>query len=486
MQIPEKGTGAPAVLSELDAMGGGDVDVHDGRLFAYVFLANEEAQRLAENAHGKYLWSNGLDPLAFPSLLKMEQEVVAMAADHLRGAPGASGNVTSGGTESVMLAVRTAREWARAHRPEVERPQMVLPVTAHPCFHKGAQYFGLETVVTPVDPETFRADVDAMRRAVTDRTVLVAGSAPSYAHGVVDPIEEIGALAKERGILCHVDGCIGAFMLPFFRELGTDVPPFDFSVPGVTSMSMDFHKYAFSPKGASTVLYRDAELHRHQLFTYSGWTGYPLINATMQSSKCGGPIAATWALLRHLGREGYREIARQLAEGTGKILRGVEGIDGVRVLGEPDMCLVAVASDDPSVDVFRLCDAMKKRGWDLQAQLRYGELPENFHLTVMPSNLPHLDQWVADLRASVDEVKGGTGESALAPLKAMLDQIDFTALRGKDVAGLLDSVGLGGGGDLGGALGEINAILNELDATQRDAVLTAFYEYLVLEARPDR
>lgn len=484
MRIPDKGSEATKVLSRLDERRSNDVDYSEGKLFAYVFIANEEAKRVAEEAYNKYLWSNGLDPLVFPSLLEMEQEVVAMAGDHLGAGPEASGNMTSGGTESVMLAVRTARDWARATRPEIAHPQMVLPVTAHPCFHKGAQYFGLETVVTPVDPKTFRADPEALRAACTDRTVLVVGSAPSYAHGVVDPIEDIAAIAKERAILCHVDGCIGGFMLPFFRELGGEVPPFDFQVPGVTSMSMDFHKYAFSPKGASVVLYRDAELHRHQFFTYSGWTGYPLINSTIQSSKSGGPIAATWALLQYFGRDGYKEMARQLKEGTAQVRSGLKDVDGLHVLGDPHMCLVSVGSED--VDIFKLCDAMKERGWDMHAQLRLGDLPENFHLTIMPSNLPHIDEWLADLKASVAQVREGPAGSSLGELEAMLDQVDFGTLRGKDVAGLLEMVGLTGEGELGNALGEVNAILNKLEAGQRDAILRAFYEYLVLQARPDK
>jgi sphinganine-1-phosphate aldolase len=485
MKIPEHGSAAADVLARLDARRGTDVDYDTGTLFSYVFIANDEAKRLAEQAYHRYLWSNGLDPLAFPSLLAMEQEVVAMAADHLRGAPGAAGNITSGGTESVMLAVRTARDWARVHRPEVARPQVVLPVTAHPCFHKGAQYFGLETVVTPVDPHTFRADVDVMAGAVTDRTVLVVGSAPSYAHGVVDPIPAIADMARSRGILCHVDGCIGAFMLPFFRELGAQVPDFDFQVPGVTSISMDFHKYAFSPKGASVLLYRDDDLHRLQPFAYSGWTGYPLINPTMQSSKGGGPIAATWALLQHFGREGYLEIARALREGFQRILDGVASIPELEVLGSPDLSLVAVASAE--VDVFRLCDAMKKRGWDMQVQLRLGDLPANFHLTVMPSNLPHIERWLTDLRACVGEVKGTPAESRLGELAGVIGELDLTTLRGADVRGLLQGVGVGDGpGALSEILGEVNALLDGLAADQRDGALRAFYEYLLLEARPDR
>jgi sphinganine-1-phosphate aldolase len=485
MRIPEQGSAAPEVLARLDAMRAKDVRYGDGKLFAYVFLANEEAKRLAEDAYHRYLWSNGLDPLVFPSLLEMEQQVVAMAADHLRGAPGAAGTMTSGGTESVMLAVRTAREWARVHRPHIERPQVVLPVTAHPCFHKGAQYFGLDTVVTPVDSRTFRADADAMRAALTDATVLVVGSAPSYAHGVVDPIPEIAAMAQERGILCHVDGCIGAFMLPFFRELGAQVPDFDFGVDGVTSMSMDFHKYAFSPKGASVVLYRDDDLYRLQPFTYSGWTGYPLINPTIQSSKSGGPIAATWSLLQHFGREGYRAMAKELKEGTERIVRGVGAIAELQVLGEPDMSLVSVAGT--GVDVFRLCDAMKARGWDMHVQLRLGDLPSNFHLTLMPSNLPHIDSWLEDLRACVSEVKGAAGPSRLGPLADAIHSIDLTTLRGNDVKGLLGAVGVGEGtGSLSAILGEVNSLLDDLPADQRDGALRAFYEYLVLEARPDR
>jgi sphinganine-1-phosphate aldolase len=485
MRIPEQGAAADEVLARLDDRRGGDVAFDTGTLFSYVFLANDEARRVAEQAHHKYLWSNGLDPLAFPSLLSMEQEVVAMAADHLHGAPSAVGNMTSGGTESVMLALRTARDWARAERPHLARPQVVLPVTAHPCFHKGAQYFGLETVVTGVDPKTFRADAQAMADAVTDSTILVVGSAPSYAHGVVDPIPEIAALAQSRGILCHVDGCIGAFMLPFFRDLGADVPPFDFRVPGVTSISMDFHKYAFSPKGASVLLYRDDALYRHQPFVYSAWTGYPLVNPTMLSSKGGGPIAATWALLHHLGREGYLGIARELKQGFERMLQGIAAIPGLTVLGDPDLCLVAVASD--RADVFHLCDAMKRRGWDIQVQLRLGALPANFHLTLMPRNLPHIDRWLEDLGASVEEVASNPPESKLGALSEVVGSLDFSALRGSDVAALLQGVGVGGGaGALSDVVGEVNALLDQLDPAQRDGALRAFYAYLLDEARPDR
>lgn len=479
--MPERGRAAEEVLGELRARRRQDVDYEDGKLFAYVFLPDPQARRVAERAYSEYLWSNALDPLVFPSLLRMEQEIVAMAADHLHAPEGASGNVTSGGTESVLLAVRTARDWARATRPGVDRPQMVLPVTAHPCFHKGAQYFGLDVVTTPVDPKTLRASVDAMRAAVTERTALVVGSAPSYAHGVVDPIGPIAALARERGILCHVDGCIGAFMLPLFRELGAEVPPFDFEVPGVTSMSMDLHKYALTPKGASVLLYRDADLHRLQLFCHSAWTGYPVINATIQSSKNGGPVAAAWALLQCMGRQGYLEVARGLRQGARKVRSGVGQIEGLRVLGDPEMSLVAVTGD--GLDIFVLSDAMKRRGWDMHCQLRLGDVPESFHMTVMPGNLPHLDAWLADLKDAVAEVGSAKAGGKLAAVGEMLAQADLSTLRGNDVQALLDSVGLEGGDALSAALGEVNALLNELEPPQRDAILAAFYEYLLHQAR---
>ncbi|MFW5921663.1 MAG: pyridoxal phosphate-dependent decarboxylase family protein, partial [Polyangiales bacterium] len=334
--IPETGQSADALLSTMEDFRAGDVKWREGRTFGYVFDAGREIEDVAKRAFTMFMSENALDPTQFPSLLRFENDVVQMALSHLNAPEGASGNFTSGGTESILMACKAARDRFRARNPRVDGPpQMILPVTAHAAFHKAAHFLGLEVVPTTVHPETFEADPDAVREAVGPRTALIVGSATSYAHGVVDPIEALGAIAQDNDVLLHVDACIGGFLLPYFRRLGDDIPPFDFSVPGVTSMSMDYHKYAYCPKGASVVLYRDKDLRRHAIFGCARWTGYSVINTTMQSTKSGGPLAAAWAVLGFVGDSGYMEIARGLREATQRVVEGIGRIDGLRVLGDP-------------------------------------------------------------------------------------------------------------------------------------------------------
>ncbi len=475
MKIPETGQSRDDVLSTLQSFGANDLDCRDGKALAFVFHASEEASALAERAYQMYLWANALDPRVFPSAMKLENEIVAMAASHLRGDSEVVGNFTSGGTESVLLAVKTARDYARATKG-IEAPEMVLPVTAHPCFLKGAHYFGIKPVLVPVDPTTFTTDVDAMRAAITPNTVLLASSAPSYAHGVIDPIEDIGKLALEHDILFHVDGCIGGFQLPLFRELGEDIPDFDFKVPGVTSMSMDFHKYAYCPKGASVVLYRNAALRQHQIFTYSGWPGYSMVNPTIQSSKSGGPMAATWAMLHFMGMDGYLDLARPLVAARDKVKAGIAAIPELEVLGDPKMTLFAFGGD--GVNHFRLCDAMARRGWTMHPQMQLGELKPNFHINLIPLNVAMIDQWLDELREAIAEVNSSEASGDMAGLRMALEAIDFSKLTDPQIEGLLEIGGLSDGDLPEGDQAEINQILNDLPSEVTDRVLTLFYNRL--------
>jgi glutamate/tyrosine decarboxylase-like PLP-dependent enzyme len=289
---------------------------------------------------------------------------------------------------------------------------------------------------------------------------------------VVDPIAEIAALALERDLLCHVDGCIGGFLLPFFAELGAPVTAFDFRVPGVTSMSMDFHKYAYAPKGASVVLYRDAALRRHQVFTWSGWPGYSMVNPTMQSTRSGGPLAGTWAVLQLLGRAGYRELAAGLRDARDRVIDGVAAIPGLRILGQPEMSLLAIAAD---VSVFRIADGLRRRGWTIHPQMRMGELPASLHLTITPINVPHLDELCADLAAITAEVRAAPPGGALAGLRQALAAIDFDQLDDARLEQMLDLAGLGGGALPAGDMAEINEILDQLPPRVTDRLLAAFY-----------
>jgi len=394
--LPRRGHAPEDVLAALEALRGGDVDWAGGKVFSLVFDAGAEHRRLLERAYTAYFAENALNPTAFPSLRRMENEVVAMTADLLGGGPEVAGSLTTGGTESILMAVKTAREWGRTRRPfwrRGARPQIVVPATAHPAFDKAGHYFGVDVVRVPVR-EDYRADVRAMARAIGRRTVLVVGSAPSYPQGVVDPIEEIAALARRRGVLCHVDACVGGFMLPFVRALGRPVPRFDFQVPGVTSMSVDLHKYGYAPKGASVVLYRDAALRRLQYFATTDWSGGIYCSPTMTGTRSGGAIAAAWAGLQHLGRDGYVQIARDVMATVDELRAGIERVPGLRVLGDPEMSVLAIGSD--GLDVWEIGDEMGARGWHLDRQ----QFPASLHLTVNRAHVGRAARFLEDLAAS--------------------------------------------------------------------------------------
>ncbi len=487
MRIPEHGRSEEELFEAMAGYRAGDLDVRGGRTWAYVYdPGRADVERVAERAYVEFLWENALDPTVFPSLLRFENEIVGMAVDHLRGDDDVVGTFTSGGTESCMLAVKAARDWAREHRPEVQRPQIVLPITAHAAFHKAAHYFDLDAVTVPVDPVTWKADVVAVGEAITPATILLVGSAVSYAHGVIDPIPELAALALDRGLLLHVDGCIGGFVLPYLRRLGAPVTDFDFAVPGVTSMSMDFHKYAYCPKGASVVLYRDATLRRHQLYACAGWTGYTVINTTIQSTKSGGPLAATWAVLNHVGDDGYLDIARRTLEATRAIVAGIAAMADLQVMGRPEASLVALTSD--TVDVFRVVDEMRVRGWFVQPQLGFGGSRENIHLSVGGASLPLVPGQLDDLAAAVDTVRAAGPLVPDEGLRALLESLDAAALDDATFDQLLAAGGLGGD-DAGSPSGVpdrtagINAILNLCPPPLAERLLVEFFNRLFVPPR---
>jgi sphinganine-1-phosphate aldolase len=421
MKIPQQGQSAEALFQSMEEIRQKDMDWRSGRTWAYVYDAGRQAETVAKQAYVNFLSESGLDPTVYPSLLRFENDVVSMAIEHLRGNNDVVGNFTSGGTESIMLAVKTARDYMRHHRPEITQPEIILPITAHAAFHKAASYLDVKLVTTAVTATGFIADMDAMAKAITPNTILLVGSAPSYGHGVVDPIVDIAKLAQKHNILCHVDACLGGFLLPFWRKLGHPMPDFDWQVPGVTSMSMDFHKYGFCPKGASVVMYRDKELRRFQIFACSEWTGYTIVNNTIQSTKTGGPLAAAWAVLQFLGQDGYMELAKTMLEGTKRLLSELRSIPELRVLGEPMMNQFGVASD--TINVFELIDVMRQKDWYIQPQLSFANSPENFHLSVNPSNVPHMEAFLVDLKQSVAELSQRTPNPMAAGLVQMASQL---------------------------------------------------------------
>ncbi|MEM1396296.1 MAG: aspartate aminotransferase family protein [Pseudomonadota bacterium] len=471
--FPKTGRAPGAILADLEAMKAHDVRWAEGRVFAYVYDAGPEAMQLLHDAYSSFLTENGLDPTSFPSCMELERDVIAMALD-LQGAPeGAKGSFTSGGTESILLSVKTARDSARSISPNITHPELVVCETTHPAFFKACAYFDVKPVVTKVDPEHYTAIPSAYEEAITDNTIMIVGSGPSYAHGVVDPIAELGQVAVRHEVLFHVDCCVGGMYLPFARESGADVPAFDLSTPGVTQMSMDFHKWGYAAKGASCILYADGELRRHQFFAWSGWTGYTVINPTVTSTKSGGPLAATWAILNHLGKEGYMDLVRRTQEASEKIRNSITRIEGLRLLGDPPGNLFCFTATD--FDIFALSDAMKRKGWYIQPQLGFGPSPANLHLSVGASNAPHTDELIADLEEETARLRRSNDTSpreAPAELKALFEL---------PAPELLDAAsGIFGGetGDLPEEMREINNVMNAMPVSVRDNVLIEYFNRL--------
>ncbi len=479
-RIPAQGMPRDELFARLEAFRGHDVDWRSGRTWAYVYDPGREAEEVVKQAFSSYLSENGLDPTAFPSALALENEVVAMAIAHLHGDENVVGTFTSGGTESIILAVKAARDRARRLRPEVRVPEMVLPDTAHAAFHKAAHYLDVKPVVVPSHPTTFQADVDQVRAAIGDSTILLVGSAISYAHGVVDPIRELGALALERGLLLHVDGCMGGFLLPYLKRLGEPIPDFDWRVPGVTSISMDLHKYAFAAKGASVVMYRDRELRGHQIYACAGWTGYTVVNPTVQSTKSAGPLAAAWAVLNYLGDEGYLGLARAMRDATRRICAGIERIPALRLLGRPHMNLIAFASDE--VSVFHVADEMRERGWFVQPQLAFGASPENLHLSINPASARWVDAFLGDLAASVEAARALPSGELSAAIRSAVADIDPSRLSADEFARLLAFAGVTGEG-LPRRMAGINEMMNALAPPMRAALLIEYVNRLYEPAR---
>jgi glutamate/tyrosine decarboxylase-like PLP-dependent enzyme len=324
----------------------------------------------------------------------METDVVSMAAKLLHAPAGFGGAMTSGGTESILLGVLSARERARSERG-VTRPEMVVPFSAHPAFAKAAKVLGIELRQAPLDAD-HRVRVDAVEELLSPQTVLVVGSAPNYPFGTADPIPELAALASARGVSFHTDACLGGFLLPFFERLGEPVPPFDFRVPGVTTLSADVHKYGYCIKGASVILHREEEnLRKHQLFLFDRWPGGTYGSFAMAGARPAAPIAAAWAVMNHLGEEGYLRLARRVRDTTRRLREGIAAIPGLRVLGEPVMSVLAFGSD--SLDVFAVGDAMDAKGWHLDRQ----KGPDALHLMVSPEHDRVVDAFLGDLREAV-------------------------------------------------------------------------------------
>lgn len=386
-RFPEHGRPADDVLADLRSMRGDDLDWRGGKAFSLVYdHRHEELERAAHGAAEEFLHENALNPFAFPSLLRMEQEIVAMAADLLHGDPRA-GALTSGGTESIFLAVQVARDQAREVRGIAE-PKVVTAITAHPAFAKACKYLDVEHVLVPVRDD-LRLDPAAVADAIDERTGLVVASSPCYPYGVIDPVAEIAAVAAERDVLCHVDACLGGWLLPFWEQLGEPVPPWDLSVEGVTSLSADVHKYGYTFKGASILLHRSRDLLQRQYFIYDAWPGGLYASATTAGTRSGAPIAGAWSAIQTLGADGYLELARTVRDTTRRFQEGIRAIDGLHISGEPDLSVFEFGSDVHDIEA--IGDVMDDRRWKLDRQ------QGGLHVMVFPGHAAVVEEFLADL-----------------------------------------------------------------------------------------
>ncbi len=466
-----------AILAELRGLREHDAPTHGGRVLSYVYDPGlAELDELAADAARLMQPVNGLDPTTFGSVAALERDVLGFVRELLHGDADIVGTVTTGGTESCLLAVKTAQDaWVAAGG--TGQPRLVIPATAHAAFQKAAHYFGLALDLVPVS-DTGAVEVAAIEERLGADVALVVVSAPSYPTATLDPVEAVAALASARGIPVHVDACIGGLVLPFWAGL----PAWDFAVPGVTSVSADLHKYGYAPKGVSVLLQRGRDRQRMQYFATTRWPGYPVVNPTILGSKSAGPLAAAWAITRALGVSGFQRLADSTRRSTEAIVAGVLGIEGLRVLGAPVGPLLAVAADpavapERQVDPHHWADAVRGLGFVLQLQPASGAIPSTTHLTITPVTESVLPELLAALAQGADAVRGIPHVDPtpvlgqLPPLAGPLDS--------DTAAGILASFGIGAGGALPESLAPLLAIIEATPPPLAERLLVELLARLV-------
>jgi sphinganine-1-phosphate aldolase len=420
VKIPLQGEPLNAILEQMIQMKTLDVNPSEGKTFAYVYEASEDHNDFITKAHNLFIHSNALSPMAFGSLRKMETEIVEMIKHLLHGDDSNDdtldvvGSLSSGGTESLELMVLTYRDRARELYGIVE-PELILCETAHPAIYKAAHYFGVKLVFVPFDKD-MKMDVEATEKAITKNTVLIVGSAPQYPHGILDPIAKLSDLALKHNIALHVDSCIGGLVLPFVEKLGYPVDPFDFRVKGVTSISADLHKYGYAPKGSSVILYRHSSIRRYQFYAATRWPGGLYISPTLQGTRGGGPIAAAWASLKAMGENGFLSTTKSLMETRDALCEEIRQIPELQLIGRPVMTIISFTARSPdTLSVYAIADHMEQKGWKMERQRK----PDCIHMTIMPQHVKTSEQFITDLKQSVQYVKQNPNEFATKGTVAM-------------------------------------------------------------------
>ncbi|WP_299321344.1 aspartate aminotransferase family protein [Parasphingopyxis sp.] len=412
MEMPTKGRAWDTVKTDLINRGGNDAKWRDGKTAVYVFNAGEDIAAVQKEAYTAYMSENGLGPAAFPSLAQMEKDVIAMALGLLHGPEGATGAMTSGGTDSITMAIKAARDHARAEGRAQEKANVVLPQSAHLAFDKACHLMDIEVRRIPLrDDGSYEADVPAMEAACDADTIMMVGSAPNFPHGIIDPIAELGEAAERKGAWLHVDACVGGYFAPFARMNGVPVPPFDFAVPAVQSMSADLHKYGYAAKGASTVLFRSEARYQHMPFDFSCWSGAPMTTPTLAGTRPGGAIAAAWAVMNYLGVDGYRRLQGEVCATRERVEEGVKAL-GFEILGNPLLGLIAFAH--PDHHALALYGEIYRRGWFTSVTIE----PPSLHLMLSPKHSEFIDAYLEDLADSVKAVAAGDDAKAAEKVEA--------------------------------------------------------------------
>ncbi|KAJ3379471.1 hypothetical protein HDU84_006627 [Entophlyctis sp. JEL0112] len=411
--LPAQGLPHSAVIKELVRLKDLDkVDWNAGKVSGAIYHGGEDVNKLITEAFGMYTVSNPLHPEIFPGVRQMEAEVVSMVLRMYNAPEGAAGSMTSGGTESLLMAIKTYRDMALQLRGVTE-PEMVMPETIHTAVDKGASYFGVKLIHIPINPVTGQVDLVKLERAINRNTIMIAGSSPNFPHGIIDPIPELSAIALKYKIPMHVDACLGGFIVPFAEKAGFPLPYFvDFRNEGVTSISCDTHKYGFAPKGSSVIMYRSKEIRNYQYFITTEWPGGVYCSPTIAGSRPGALVAGCWAAMMHFGESGYVETTRKILTATHEIANGVAAIPELEVIGKPYASVVAFRSTNPAIKIYAVADLLDRKGWHLNVL----QNPAAMHIACTFLTVKSAKQLVKDLNEAVETLRkdpnAGNGDVA--------------------------------------------------------------------------
>jgi sphinganine-1-phosphate aldolase len=462
--MPETGQASADVLSQLDTFKEHDPNYKEGRVWSLVYYLDEDHSAFLKESYHRFACENGLNPTAFKSLKKFETDVISATADILHGTEEVCGVVTSGGTESCMMAVKTYRDMAREMQ-RVKRPEMIIAESAHVAWFKASEYFGVKIRLVPL-LDDLSPDLKKLKRMINRNTVMILGSAPEYPHGTIDPIAAMGEIAQQRNIPLHVDACVGGFILPFMEMNGEELPLWDYRVPGVTSISADIHKYGYAAKGASTITYRNLDYLRYQMFVYQDWPGGVFASSALLGTRPGGAYAAAWGVLQYFGKSGYRALARDTLEAVNRMKAGVVAIPELEIMGNPLGPLFAFKSISPDLNIYAVGDQMDAMGW----QVNRNQFPAGLHAMVTAQHLKVVDAYLADLKTAVETVKANpelAGQGGAATY-GMLAHIPLRGMVKKKVLEMYSEQYRAGGGELdmsadtGGALGGEKGLLDKI------------------------